>query len=67
MQPVEERAGIVDVLDHLARDDDVGRREPERAHRLDVAAVDDVGVVPALAVRRRRPSVVEVEADELAR
>ena len=42
IEPVEERARVVDVLDHLARDDHIGRREAERAHRVGVAAVDDV-------------------------
>ena len=65
MQAVEERPGVVEVLDDLAGDDEVGRREAERADGVGVAAVGRVGVVAALR-GRRDAGVVEVETDELA-
>ena len=49
VQAVEERAGVVEVLDDLAGDDDVGRREAEGSHGVGVATVDDVRLVAALA------------------
>ena len=51
MQAVEEGTGVVEVLDDLAGDHHVGRREPEGAHRLDVAAVDRVRLVAAARAR----------------
>ena len=46
---VEEEPGVVDVLDDLARDHDVGRFEPQVPHRVGTRAVDGVGLVAELA------------------
>ena len=63
---VEEGAGIVEVLDDLSGDDEVGGRETEGAHGRDFAAVDDVRLVAAPA-RVLDARGVEVEPDELGR
>ena len=64
--PSRNAPGVVEVLDHLAGDHHVGRRETERAHRVGVAAVDDVAVVAVLPCPGNA-LLVDVEADELAR
>src|SRR5439155_15868088 len=45
----QERARRVEVLDDLPGDDEVGRLEPERGHRLRRLRVDDVRVEAVLA------------------
>ena len=65
VQTVEERPAVVEVLDHLARDHQVGRCEAEGADGVGVAAVDRVRVVAAGA-GAGDAFVVEIETDELA-
>ena len=64
-RPSRNGTGVVEVLDDLARDHHVGRREPEGTHRLDVAAVDRVRFVAA-GTRPLDPGLVEVETDQVS-
>ena len=63
VETVEEGARIVEMLDHLARDDDLRRREAEGANLHGVAAVGNERLV-AVGARPGHARGVDVDTDE---
>ena len=61
LQAVQERAGLVDVLDHVARHHPVRRFKAESGNRIGVTAIDRMGFVTS-ANGVRHPGLIDVDS-----